>query len=283
MSLGILGCGYLAKALINCCDWGLGSWKSNRQSGNGIKLQKPFQDIYFDWCLEKTWGNLPRGALPMLLTIPPVFLDLAAEQQRLKDWCGWMRKERSEITRLVYISTTGVYPNLAKHWQESDQIVADTTQGGLRLATEQVLSSFFKIIILRVGAIYGPQRHLGQRVEKGMAIPQGKQPVHRIHVADLAQVVKLAILADDFPQIVNVVDLDNSPSAEVASWILKNRFYDNPPALNFQTQFYSRKRLPQNPRRVISNRVLLDEIGYKLIYPTYKNGLRQAINNTECQ
>jgi NAD dependent epimerase/dehydratase family enzyme len=283
LSLGILGCGYLAKALINCHDWGLGSWKSNRQSGNGIKLQKPFQDIYFDWGLEETWGNLPRGTLPMLLTIPPVFLDLTAEQQRLKDWCGWMRKERSEITRLVYISTTGVYPNLAKHWQESDQIVADTNRGGLRLVTEQVLSSFFKTIILRAGAIYGPQRHLGQRVEKGMVIPQGKQPVHRIHVADLAQVVKLAILADDFPQIVNVVDLDNSPSAEVASWILKNRFYDNPPALNFQTQFYSRKKLPQNPRRVISNRVLLDEIGYKLIYPTYKNGLHQAINNTECQ
>ncbi|MCP4298109.1 MAG: hypothetical protein GY786_21185 [Proteobacteria bacterium] len=235
--------------------------------------------IHFNWEDEESWGNIPDVEVPLVITIPPILKELKQEQARLRKWCIWMKSQRNKIKRVVYISTTGVYPNRSGTWEEIDIIDPDTHQGQLRFSTERILSDFFNTRILRAGAIYGPDRHIGNRVNDGRPIPKGNQTIHRVHVSDLANITVRALLDNTFPAIVNVVDHDNSPSEKVAQWIVRENFYGQTPLLNLQDNFVSRNRKSQAPDRNICNRILAETLGYKFLYPTFKDGLKHAIKD----
>ncbi len=277
--VGVLGLGYLGSTLMRSHPWPSNSWVSSQLENNHLKHQNPFPMIHFNWEDEKSWCNIPDVKVSLVITIPPILKELKQEQARLRNWCIWMKSKRDQIKRVVYISTTGVYPNRSGTWEEIDSIDPDTNQGQLRFNTERILSDFFDTSILRAGAIYGPDRHIGKRVIDGRPIPKGNQTIHRVHVSDLANITAKALLDCTFPDIVNVVDHDNSPSEKVARWIVKENFYEQTPLLNLQDSFVSRNRKSQAPDRIISNRILVETLGYKFLYPTFKDGLKHAIKD----
>jgi nucleoside-diphosphate-sugar epimerase len=276
-SIGILGLGFLGKEIVRQATWPATSWGTNLGTPTDIPTNDhPLRLIRFDWQVSGQWEKIPSDAASLILTIPPLDDNVEKEVERLRQWGGWMSQHRPQCKNLVYISTTGVYPNQRGLWDETSTLEPETMRGLLRQATEKTLAEFFNLKVLRAGAIYGKNRSVGERILSGKPIPEGNHLVHRIHVTDLARIVIQSLVEDTFPSPVNVVDLEAVPTAAVAKWLLNQNFKEFPSGtqLNFKSGFATRTNLRPADRRFISNRRLVEQCDYQFKYPTYQEGLR---------
>jgi NAD dependent epimerase/dehydratase family enzyme len=276
-SVGILGLGFLGRELCDLFSWSDGSWGSVRHTDvtGGAFLPK-IQLILFDWSDVRTWDRIPHNPVTIVLTIPPVRADRLRERDRVRRWCDWMADHRHVSERLVYISSTGVYPHQTGRWDERSEFEPDSPKGSLRWDTERILGEYFQLRIIRPGAIYGRGRDIGQRLLDSEPIPRGEQPVHRIHLRDLARVVRLAIVEEEFPSILNAVDKAPESSERVAQWLVRQDFFPFPAGRQIVTRegYVSRKYSSQIKGRFICNRRLVEEREFNFIFPTYKEGLK---------
>ena len=265
--IGILGLGFLGKILASEFadiqeSWG--TWNKN------LPTQSAFKVFPFDWSSEKSWPALPEIPETLVLTIPPMLNDTEAEKARLNRWGEWMNKNRPNIKRMIYISSTGVYPKSNGFWHEESEFEPDTNSGKLRLLTEKTLDSFFNLYVVRPGGIYGNGRGIDVRLKSGKHITVSGTPVHRIHVKDLAGIVIHLLKNPQSPRCVNAVDFDPKPSWKVAHWLVQNRADLSEDML--QDIPDSSAYVPGNAQRFISNQKLID-LGITLSYPTFREGM----------
>tara|TARA_B100001123_G_scaffold427824_1_gene543887 strand:- start:147 stop:1004 length:858 start_codon:yes stop_codon:yes gene_type:complete len=265
--IGILGLGFLGKILASDFadikqSWG--TWNNNPPPESELKV------FPFDWSRETAWTSLPEFPENLILTIPPILNDPEAEKVRLNQWGEWMNKNRPNIKRMIYISSTGVYPKRNGLWHEDSGFEPDTNSGKLRLITEKTLGSFFKLQVVRPGGIYGNGRGIDLRLKSGKHIPVSGTPVHRIHVKDLAGIVFHLQNNPESARCVNAVDFDPKPSWEVAHWLIQNREDLSEDML--QDIPDSSASVPGNSERLISNQRLI-ELGITLNFPTFREGM----------
>ena len=268
--IGILGLGFLGKILASDFadihkSWG--TWNKNPPPEAALKV------FPFDWNSETSWNAMPKVPETLVLTIPPMLNDPEAEKVRLNQWGKWMNKNRPNIKRMIYISSTGVYPKRNGLWQEDSEFEPDTNSGKLRLITEKTLASFFKLHVVRPGGIYGNGRGIDVRLQSGKHITVSGTPVHRIHVNDLAGIVFHLLKNPESASCINAVDFDPKPSWKVAHWLIQNREDLSEDML--QDIQYSSASVPGNSERLISNQCLI-ELGITLSYPTFREGM---VNN----
>lgn len=279
LKVGILGFGYLGKELKEILDTHADVWVT-RQHATKIDDEDESSSLVvtFRWNDSKTWSNLPNDNSILIITIPPTSKNIEEEKRHLTKWCDWIRNNRSKFSRCVYISSTGVYPNQPGAWMESSMFDCDSLKGNLRLLTESILAKHFDTVVIRPGAIYGKERNIGKRILAGKPVPKGKQPIHRIHVHDLARLADKAIMSDDFPNVINAVDLESETTKNVAEWLMNQSFFpaSNDVAIEYRTDFQTRKFDLSQPDRKISNQLLIETIGFSLTFPTYKEGLTHA-------
>lgn len=273
---GILGTGYLGNILSEIITPDKLAWLSYYERSEFIKTDA--LNIHFDWCDKKTWENIPKDEVLLILTIPPVIKNVEAEEKRLSSWCDWMKINRPKIQKLVYISTTGVYPNKNGIWTEDQEIFPDAKKGLCRLSSEKILAKYFKLNIIRSGAIYGPGRNVGVRILLKKSVPQGDQPIHRIHVVDLARLTLKALEDECFPSIINAVDQLASSSKEVAVWLKSQPFFKCEFEIVWKAGDFTRKDLVVQKKRIIDNDKLRNLTGFQLKYPTYQQGLLQSFS-----
>ena len=262
--VGILGLGFLGKILAAELIAFAESWGTWHK----VAPPKPFLPFfYFDWADENSWSALPETAATLVLTIPPLLKIPQAEKERLQLWGEWMQQNRPQLKRLIYISTTGVYPKRNGIWSENSNFKTDTESGKLRLITENVLSQYFQLQVVRPGGIYGSGRGIDFRLKSGKAIPLSSTPVHRIHVQDLARIVLHLVKHPESTTCVNAVDHEAKPSWQVARWLIENR--DDLTQKMFPE---NTDPLPGAPQRIISNQRLL-KLAVTLRYPTFRQGM----------
>ena len=272
--IGILGLGFLGKILASDFadineSWG--TWNKNPLPEAALKAFR------FDWSSETSWNALPEVPETLVLTIPPMLNDPEAEKVRLNQWGEWMNKNRPNIKRMIYISSTGVYPKRNGLWHEDSEFEPDTNSGKLRLITEKTLGSFFKLHVVRPGGIYGNGRGIDVRLKSGKHLPVSGTPVHRIHVKDLACIVFHLLKYPQSARCVNAVDFDPKPSWKVAQWLVQNREDLSEDMLKEIPDFSV--SVPGNTQRLISNQCLI-ELGVNLSYPTFREGM---VNNQSDQ
>ena len=265
--IGILGLGFLGKILASDFadihkSWG--TWNKNPPPESALKA------FPFDWSSETSWTALPEVPETLVLTIPPMLTEPEEEKVRLNQWGEWMSKNRPNIKRMIYISSTGVYPKRNGIWQEDSEFEPDTNSGKLRLITEKMLGRFFKLHVVRPGGIYGNERGIDVRLKSGNNIPVSGTPVHRIHVKDLAGIVFHLLKNPKSARCVNAVDFDPKPSWRVARWLVQNREDLSEDML--QDIPDSSASVPGNAQRLISNQSLI-ELGITLNYPTFREGM----------
>lgn len=178
-----------------------------------------------------------------------------------------------------YLSTTGVYGDHAGGWvDENTALTPSSLRGEYRvLAETQWRATGLPIHIFRLAGIYGPGRGPFEKVRDGSArrIIKPGQVFSRIHVADIAQVLEASIRHPNPGAAYNVCDDDPAPPEDVLSYAAHLLGLPEPPAVPFDEadltpmarSFYSESKRVRNDR-------IKDELGVRLIYPTYKEGLR---------
>jgi nucleoside-diphosphate-sugar epimerase len=198
----------------------------------------------------------------------------------------------AEITRVIYISTTGVYGSAGGEWVDETTPPDPQREGGkASLAAERVLASHplgRRSAILRLAGLYGPGRvpYL-DKLRGGEPLPVPCEGwLNLIHVDDAARIV-VAVdqwLAprsrSDGPHVFCVSDgapvVRNDYYAEVA------RLAKAPPPRFTTPPADSAAAARAAANRRICNRKLMETIGVQLAYPSYRAGLEAILAASDC-
>ena len=194
---------------------------------------------------------------------------------------------RSGLEWLGYLSTTGVYGDRGGGWvDETDALTPTGERGRRRVAAEAQWLALGRerglpIHIFRLAGIYGPGRSALDTVREGRAqrIDKPGQVFSRIHVADIAQVLRASMAHPRPGAIYNVCDDDPAPPEAVIAYACALLGVTPPPLIPFDAAKLSpmaQSFYDDNKR--VSNRRIKEELGVRLRYPSYRDGLKDLLN-----
>jgi len=186
-----------------------------------------------------------------------------------------------------YLSTTGVYGNTFGEWvTEKDPVNPLQERSKRRLQCEKRwINSGLPVQIFRLPGIYGPGRSTFDSILKNniKVIHKPNQVFSRIHVADIASAIIYLLLKinnSNFHQIINIAD--DCPTSQIE--VIKHSYtllgLEMPKAINFDDAKKILSPIAQSfweENRKVSNHLLCNELGYKLIYQNYKSGLENCL------
>lgn len=207
----------------------------------------------------------------------PVFADLA-DDIAAAPHLAWV----------AYLSTTGVYGDHQGGWVDEDTpLTPGTVRGRARVVAEsqwQTLAARanLPLHIFRLAGIYGPGRGPFEKVRDGTArrIIKPNQMFSRIHVDDIATILLASINRPNPGAIYNVCDDDPAPPEDVIGHAATLLGLPQPPEIPFELAdmntiargFYSESKRVRNDR-------VKRELGVRLAYPTYRQGLAALLAN----
>ncbi|MBY6201491.1 SDR family oxidoreductase [Maritalea mobilis] len=283
MRLIVFGLGYSAKALLRLLPDDTRVFATTRS-----------QETLDQWRGTSILGALFPGeedkiaaelaeATHVLVSIPPVegedivvarMRDALVEAAPRLDWVG-------------YLSTTGVYGDHDGGWvDESTPLTGSTRRGQARIAAETAWMDLYRdhglpLHIFRLAGIYGPGRGPFAKVRNGTArriIKEG-QVFSRTHVEDIAQVLLASIHRPNPGAAYNVCDDDPAPPQDVIAHAAELLGLPVPEAIPFDEaelgpmarSFYAESKRVRNDR-------IKDELGVRLRYPTYREGLAALLS-----
>ncbi|MGI1662289.1 SDR family oxidoreductase [Palleronia sp. KMU-117] len=187
------------------------------------------------------------------------------------------------VVWMGYLSTTGVYGDHGGDWVDEDTPLHPATERGRRRVSAETAwralaqDTGLPLHIFRLAGIYGPGRGPFEKVRNGTArrIVKPGQVFSRIHVDDIAQVLAASIAHPNPVRAYNVCDDDPAPPQDVIAEAARLLGMPLPPEVPFETadlgpmaaSFYAESKKVRNDR-------IKYELGVRLLYPTYRDGLR---------
>ncbi len=181
-----------------------------------------------------------------------------------------------------YLSTTGVYGDRQGGWvDETSALDPANPRGHWRIAAERAwLESGLPVRVFRLAGIYGPGRSAIDRLRKGAAqrIVKPGQFFSRIHVEDIARVLKASLTRSAAGDIFNVADDEPAPPQDVIVFAAELLGLPCPPEIAFEEAELSpmaRGFYAESKR--VSNRRIREELAVDLAYPEYRSGLRAIL------
>lgn len=186
------------------------------------------------------------------------------------------------LSWLGYMSTIGVYGDHNGGWvDETTPAMPRSDRSKRRLAAEQAWQRLaddcgVPLSIFRLAGIYGPGRSAIERVKSGTAqcIIKPNQVFNRIHVEDAASAIKKSLTTLDQDGVFNLTDDMPTPPEDVIMYAAKLLGAPSPPHVAIEDaglsamarSFYSENKRVRNQR-------IKDDLGVRLQYPTYLDGI----------
>ncbi|HJU15376.1 MAG TPA: NAD-dependent epimerase/dehydratase family protein, partial [Stellaceae bacterium] len=217
------------------------------------------------------------GITHILSSIPP-----EAEGDPVLDRHGAEIAALPDLDWVGYLSTTGVYGDRGGAWvDETTRPAPSGARGRRRAAAEEGWLALWRrqgvpVHVFRLAAIYGPGRSPFDALRAGTAkrIDKPGQVFSRIHVADLAAVLRASIARPRPGAVYNVCDDEPAPPAEVVAHAAALLGVPEPPLVPFAAAGLSplaRSFYDDNKR--VANALIKRELGIELHYPDYRAGL----------
>jgi nucleoside-diphosphate-sugar epimerase len=178
-----------------------------------------------------------------------------------------------------YLSTTGVYGDRQGRWVDERSALAPVHERGRwRVAAEKAwLATGLPVEIFRLAGIYGPGRSAFDRLREGRAqrVVKPGQVFSRIHVEDIARVLRAAMARPAAGAAYNVADDEPAPPEDVIAFAAELLGMPVPPAVPFEAAALSPMALSfWSESKRVSNRRIREELGVSLAWPDYRAGLR---------
>ena len=188
-----------------------------------------------------------------------------------------------------YLSTTGVYGNTKGSWvSEMDQPNPFQKRSRNRLNCEKKwIESGLPVQIFRLPGIYGPGRSTFEAIKnkKIRIIYKKNQVFSRIHVADITNAIIYLLNNKNslkFHQIINIADDEPCSQLEVIQYCYDLLGLKMPRPILFEDAKEELSPIAQSfwlENRRVSNKLLCETLGYRLIYKNYKVGLNNCFLN----
>jgi nucleoside-diphosphate-sugar epimerase len=222
----------------------------------------------------------PSDLTHVLVTTPPA----ADGDAVIEHWLEPLRQQ--PLNWLGYLSTTGVYGDTGGGWvDETSPTTPGLARSRLRLESEQRwLGSGLPVQSFRLPAIYGPGRCPFNQLRQGSArlIHKPGQVFCRIHVDDIVGALLhcAARPMERRPPVVNVSDDAPCPSSETLGFAAHLLGCKLPPVQRFDAVAPSLSPMALSfwaDNRRVSNGLLCNELGYRLRYPSYREGFAASL------
>ena len=181
-----------------------------------------------------------------------------------------------------YLSTVGVYGDQHGDWVDETTVPKPNSERTeARVEAEQHWLDFGRDIgvpvhVFRLAGIYGPGRSVFDKLAEGTArrINKDGQVFSRVHVEDIAGVLEASIARPRAGAIYNVADDEPAAPGDVVAHAAQMIGVEPPPEIDFEDADLSpmARTFYQGSRR-IGNALIKSELGVRLRYPTYREGL----------
>ncbi|XAR64148.1 hypothetical protein NMG60_11024388 [Bertholletia excelsa] len=295
----ILGMGFVGKFFaqeLKSQGWTV------RGSCTSLAKKKKLEEMGFDaWVLMQMNQSEPEFMdslnhhTHLLVSIPPVVGigdPILQHEELLKS-----RLMDGNLKWICYLSSTSVYGSCGGVLVDEDYPVSPVDEKAKRrLAAECGWLNFGQDLgistqVFRLGGIYGPGRSAVDTIIKQEPLSEiqrmraSRHFTSRIHVADICQALMASI---DKPsscpgKIYNIVDDDPSPRLEVFSyaWDLVDRKW--PGHIKHRGPLHGSPPFSTDTSRMgekrVSNIRMKEELGVRLIHPSYKSGLKNIVEH----
>ncbi|MCL1036576.1 SDR family oxidoreductase [Shewanella submarina] len=222
MKIAVTGCGWyglaLAKVLLQQGHTVIGSKRDS--AGCELLEKEGIQAVALD--LAADVDALACAPLfdvdAMVVNIPPGL------RRGDSDYLGRLQKLKqlmlpNRLKKLIFISTTGVYPN-AGRVSEADAGVYSTgsetllAAEALFLDAPELLSEEGQVSVLRFAGLVGPGRHPGRFLAGKTGITGGNQSVNLVHLEDCVAATCLLLDAGRIGPVYNLCTRDHLPKAQ---------------------------------------------------------------------
>lgn len=194
--------------------------------------------------------------------------------------------EEAVPRRLVYVSTSGVYGDCGGEWIDESRAPAPRTdRARRRLAAEGIAREWCeahgtRLVILRVGGIYGPGRLPTERLADTTVVCPDEAPwSNRIHVDDLVAALRAAAERGRPGSVYNVADGHPTTMADYLFRVADAAGLPRPPCVRLAE---APERLSpamlsfMNESRRLDTGRMRRELRVALRYPTLAEGLADA-------
>jgi nucleoside-diphosphate-sugar epimerase len=190
---------------------------------------------------------------------------------------------RAPARWIGYLSTVGVYGDHGGAWvDEATPPRPASRRSHQRVAAEEAWLALARdagrpVHVFRLAGIYGPGRSPLAKVTAGRArrIVKAGQVFNRIHVDDIADVLMGSLARPRAGAVYNVADDEPAPPQDVVAFAAGLTGVAPPPEVAFDhADLTPMARSFYGENKRVANRLLREELGVRLSYPTYREGLR---------
>lgn len=207
-SISILGCGWLGLPLGKHLAKAGYEIKGSTTHADKIPLLekaeiKPFL-LAFAPHLIGDAGEFFESEI-LLINLPP------RNKDRIEDFHENQLKVISELAtgkvkKVLFISSTAVYPSNNSEVFESDASLNCLSRGGVPLLQMEHLfsqDSGFETTVIRFGGLYGPDRHPGRFLAGKKDMAGANNPVNMIHQEDCIGVIQTILEQNQWGEVFN--------------------------------------------------------------------------------
>jgi hypothetical protein len=275
------GLGYCAGVLsrrLVARGWGISGTATTADKAETLKLDG-YEAFVFDGRKhDPAVAEALSRSTHVLLSIPPD----ADGDPALRVYGSDIASSPS-ISWIGYFSSVSVYGDSKGEWVDEKTTPEPVTERGMRrLVAENAWIEFGRasgkaIVVLRLPGIYGPGRSAIDQLRAGKArrIFKPGQVTNRVHVDDIATATEASLELPTGVHMFNVTDDLPAPPQDVIAYGAELLGVPCPPATDpsdasvspMARSFYAESKKVSNVR-------MKDELGVKLAYPTYVEGLK---------
>ena len=202
---------------------------------------------------------------------------LACHEKDIASFDGWTG----------YVSATSVYPDQEDGFVD-ERTPADpaTKRGKDRLAAEKQWQQISAAEIFRIAGIYGPHRNALVAFREGRAqiIENTGQLSNRIHQSDITKIILAALNQPRPRRILNLCDDEPAPQGDVVRFAAELLDVVPPEPIPLErANLTPMARSFYVSRRRLRSCLIGPELGVRLDYPTYREGLRALYHQMQSQ
>lgn len=203
--IGIIGCGWLGTPLAisflkkGCTVVGTTSTEEKKESLRQLGIRVHHWQLSDQ--LTKFTCEFLNDLEILILNIPPSKVKSELSYSLLlQKFGGYL----SEKTKVIFISTTSVYPDSIQEaseeykWTDLD-LQKETVQAEIKLRA--ILGS--QLTILRLAGLIGNDRHPVKFISGKQEIPNGNSPVNLIHIDDVIRIIEQIIERNYWGEVLN--------------------------------------------------------------------------------
>ena len=216
LSIGIIGCGWLGKALAKHLITNNYLVKTTVRSieKSQLIIEQGIDCEVLDSTsdIEGDYQVFQQDVL--IITITPGFkqgrIDYAENVARIVK-----KAEKSAVKHILLMSSTGVYQGLQGQVDELTELDLTMKKSALLYQAEQAVLNFSnKGQVLRLAGLIGEDRNPGRFLAGKTNLPSGHDPVNLVHQLDVIGVI-MALIEQDIPLKVCLAVANSHPSKQV--------------------------------------------------------------------